>query len=92
MDKVYEKHLSAFYQTDLGKIYQAIPWAEMIKTLGLKEQSKGLDCIFSARGKIGLMFLKHYCCCSDRRLIDQFNGNIYYQIFCDTIHYGQENT
>ena len=68
-DEVYEKHLSAFSQTDLGKIYQAIPWDEMTKTLGLKEQSKGPDCIFSARGKIGLIFLKHYCCCSDRRLI-----------------------
>lgn len=69
----------------MGKIYQAIPWDDMVKTLGLKEQTKGPDCIFSPRGKLGLMFLKHYCCCSDRRLIDQFNGNIYYQIFCDTI-------
>jgi len=31
------------------------------------------------------MFLKHYCGCSDRKLVEQFNGNIHYQIFCDTI-------
>jgi len=33
------------------------------------------------------MFLKHYACCSDRRLIEQLNANIDYQFFCD-IHLG----
>ena len=29
------------------------------------------------------MFLKHYTCCSDRKLIEQFNSNLDYQFFCD---------
>jgi len=33
------------------------------------------------------MFLKHYAGCSDRRLVDQLNGNIDYQFFCG-IHLG----
>lgn len=84
-DEVYEEYLSSFKQTDLGKIYSAIPWDKMVQALGLKEQNKGPESIFSPRGKLALMFLKHYCGCSDRKLMDQFNGNIYYQIFCDTL-------
>ncbi len=33
------------------------------------------------------MFLKHYCCCSDKKLVEQLNANIDYQFFCD-IHLG----
>ena len=29
------------------------------------------------------MFLKHYSVCSDKKLIEQLNGNINYQFFCD---------
>ena len=29
------------------------------------------------------MFLKHYACCSDYKLIEQLNGNLEYQFFCD---------
>ena len=84
-DDVYESYLSGFMQTDLGKIYSAIPWEKLVESLGLRNQSKGPSSIFSPRGKLALMFLKHYSACSDRKLIDQFNGNIHYQIFCDTL-------
>jgi hypothetical protein len=33
------------------------------------------------------MFLKHYACCSDKKLIKQLNANIDYQFFCD-LHLG----
>lgn len=39
--------------------------------------------IFSPKGRIALMFLKHYSCCSDKKLIEQLNGNLEYQFFCD---------
>ncbi|MEM6717725.1 MAG: transposase [Bacteroidota bacterium] len=42
---------------------------------------------FSPKGWITLMFLKHYACCSDRRLKEQLNSNIDYQFFCD-LHLG----
>ena len=39
--------------------------------------------MFSPKGRIGLMFLKHYACCSDQKLIEQLNSNLDYQFFCD---------
>ncbi len=53
--------------------------------VGLKEHKKGPQGIFSPRGKIALMFLKHYAGCSDSKLLEHLNGNIHYQIFCDII-------
>ena len=76
-----------FLKSDLGKIYQAIPWQSMVKEFNLKESRKEPYCQFSPKGKIGLMFLKHYACCSDRRLIEQLNANIHYQFFCDILLY-----
>ena len=79
----FDNYLRAFYQSELGKIYQAIPWKQLIKVMGLKEAKKGKASIFSPQGKLALMFLKHYACCSDSKLIEQLNGNIDYQFFCD---------
>lgn len=73
----------SFLSSNLGKIYQSIPWQALVKTLGLKDSKKGPLSIFSPRGKIALMFLKHYAGCSDRKLIEQLNGNLDYQFFCD---------
>ncbi|WP_371412775.1 transposase [Kordia sp. SMS9] len=39
--------------------------------------------LFSPKGRLALMFLKHYACCSDSRLIEQLNSNLDYQFFCD---------
>jgi len=49
--------------------------------LKLKNLYKGLN-YFSPKGKLALMFLKHYTCCSYERLIGQLNANIDYQFFC----------
>jgi hypothetical protein len=78
-------YLEAFLATDLGKIYKAIPWIELVRAMGLKPNKKGPKSIFSSRGKIALMLLKHYACVSDKKLIDQLNANIDYQIFCDVV-------
>ena len=74
---------SRFLKSDLGKIHQAVPWDDMVNTLGLKNSPKGPDSYFSPRGKLALMFLKHYARCSDYRLIEQLNGNVEWQYFCD---------
>lgn len=83
----FENNFNIYYQrflaSDLGKIYTAIPFAELVKHFKIKESKKGTKTIFSPKGKIALMFLKHYAACSDRKLIEQLNGNINYQIFCD---------
>lgn len=85
LDTHFQAHSAHFYKTDLGKIYQGIPWDDLVRVFKLKESKKGPDSIFSPRGKIALMFLKHYACCSDKRLIEQLNANIHYQIFCDLV-------
>ncbi len=86
-----QENLDSFYarflQSDLGKIYVALPWDSLVERLNIKEKQSGSKMIFSPRGRIGLMFLKHYSCCSDKKLIEQLNGNIDYQFFCD-IHLG----
>jgi len=71
-----------FLATSLGHIYQAIPWDELVDSFGITERKMGPDCIFSPQGKLALMFLKNYACCSDERLMEQLNSNIHYQLFC----------
>ena len=78
-------YFESFLATDLGKIYKALPWDLLVEGFGLKEHKKGPRSIFSPRGKIALMFLKHVAGVSDKKLIDQLNANIDYQIFCDLI-------
>ena len=84
-DSYYTQYLTSFKSSELGLIYQSLPWDELVRAFNLKNMRKGPSSIFSPRGKVALMFLKNYCACSDKRLIEQFNGNIYYQIFCDTL-------
>ena len=79
----YEAYHSRFLESDLGKIYLAIPWQELSKSFDLEDKTKGPVSIFSPKGKLGLMFLKHYAQVSDNRLIEQLNSNIDYQFFCD---------
>lgn len=71
-----------FLDSGLGQIYQAVPWKSLTKALKLQESKKGPTSIFPPSGKIALMFLKAYSQTSDKRLIEQLNGNIYYQFFC----------
>ena len=71
-----------FLESDLGKIYRAVPWEDMVTALGLKDAKKGPRAIFSPRGKVALMFLKHYAGCSDRKLFEGLNGNLDWQFFC----------
>jgi hypothetical protein len=78
-------YFDSFLSTDLGKIYQALPWNRLVDGFELKEHKKGPRSIFSPRGKIALMFLKHTAGVSDKKLIDQLNANIDYQIFCDLV-------
>jgi hypothetical protein len=79
---IYQK----FSESNLGKIYHAIPWLELVEVFKLKKTSrKGPDNIFSPQGKLGLMFLKHYVGCSDQKMIEQLNANVHYQIFCDIL-------
>ncbi len=83
----FEAYFNGFLSSDLGKIHSAIPWDALVSVFKIKDSIKGTKNYFSPKGKLALMFLKHYACCSDKRLIEQLNANIDYQFFCD-IHLG----
>jgi len=85
----FDLFFNRFLESDLGKIYSSLPWQGLVKTFDLGDARKGPLSIFAPQGKLALMFLKHYACCSDRRLIEQLNGNIDYQFFCG-IHLGSD--
>ena len=79
----FDTYYARFLESDLGKIYIAVPWDEIVGAFGLKEYKKGPRSLFSSKGKLALMFLKHYGGCSDRKLMEQLNGNLDWQFFCD---------
>jgi hypothetical protein len=80
--KEFEQYWNSFLGSELGGIYQSIPWKEIAKSLKLKECRKGPRKIFSPQGMLALMVLKSYTECSDRKLIEYLNGSIDFQIFC----------
>jgi hypothetical protein len=59
----------------------------MAESLGLVNKSmmpkRGRKSYFTPEGKVALMFLKMYTQLSAPKLMEQLNGNIHYQIFCD---------
>jgi Transposase domain (DUF772) len=81
----FDAFYDGFLQTDLGKIYQSIPFDLLAGQFKIQEFSKGTSTYFSPKGKIALMILKNYVGSSDKRLIEQLNGNIHFQYFCDIV-------
>src|ERR1700687_826115 len=65
-----------FLQTDLGKIYLAIPFDKLADTIpGPAHSKSGLGCKpwFDVKGGIGLQFLKHYLQLSDELLMQRIH-------------------
>jgi hypothetical protein len=81
-EKEFSLYWKSFQQSELGYIYQAIPWSDLAKSLKIKKNKKGPDPIFSPQGMLALMVLKSYVGCSDKKLINHINGNIDFQMFC----------
>jgi len=80
--KEFQQYWSSFLGSELGGIYQSIPWKEIAKSMKLKESRKGPRQLFSPQGMLALMVLKSYTDCSDRKLIEYLNGSIDFQLFC----------
>ena len=52
-----------FLSTDIGKMYQAIPWqvlAQLVQVSAHQQRGLGRKPWLDVKGGIGLMFLKHY--------------------------------
>lgn len=88
-EEYFKQFENRFYQSDLGKLYRAIPWKKLIEGFGIKEKAVGRPFTFPSQGRLALMFLKNYSGLSDKKLIEQLNGNIEWQYFCG-IYLGHE--
>lgn len=80
--KEFSLYWNSFQASELGQIYQAIPWVELCKSLKIRDKRKGRSSLFPPQGKLALMFLKSYTGFSDRKLIESINGNLHHQMFC----------
>jgi hypothetical protein len=80
--KEFLLYWNSFKQSELGQIYQSIPWDNLVKALKIRKNKKGPVRMFNPQGMLALMFLKSYVSCSDRKLIEYLNGNIDFQLFC----------
>lgn len=78
----FSQYWESFLESELGKIYRAIPWHNLVKSFKINEFKKGPMRLFSPQGMLALMFLKSYMDCSDKKLIEYLNGSIDFQMFC----------
>lgn len=79
----YEEQL--FFQTDLGKLYRAIPFdqlAALVPKTKRELSGKGRKAWLTTQGGIALMILKHYHGLSDALLIERLNTDWAMQRFC----------
>ena len=83
----YDLYRKTFENSELGRIKKKLPLREVAENLGLTNRSMrakvGRRSYFTPEGKVALMFLKMYTGLSCPKLMEQLNGNIHYQIFCD---------
>ena len=83
----YDIYRRTFEKSELGRIKQKLPLYEMAENFGLTSKSmrekRGRRAYFTPEGKVALMFLKMYTGLSCPKLMEQLNGNIHYQLFCD---------
>ena len=83
----YDIYRRTFEKSELGRIKHKLPLYEMAENFGLTSKSmrvkRGRRPYFTPEGKVALMFLKIYTGLSCPKLMEQLNGNIHYQLFCD---------
>ena len=76
---------SQFLETDLGRLYLAIPFEALAKRVPVPAQARsGIGCKpwFDVKGGIALQFLKHNLGLSDEKLIERLNTDWAMQLFC----------
>lgn len=74
-----------FYETDLGKLYQSIPFRELaaaIPSPSADRSGRGRKPFLKVEGGVALMVLKHYLGLSDELLIGRLNTDWCMQYFC----------
>ena len=83
LDSLYSHKFNFFKNsTDLGKLYQSIPWDAICVKLKIPKNKRGLIKLLDGRGMVALMILKHYTCLSDQKLLNRLNTDYAMQYFC----------
>ncbi|MCF6240464.1 MAG: transposase [Bacteroidales bacterium] len=80
---LYSDRYYLFLETELGKLYQALPFEELAKLFPKKRSRSGAKSRLSPAGMFSLMFLKAYTGLSDRKLMENLNTNWAMQYFCN---------
>ncbi len=76
---------AVFLSTDLGQLYQSIPFGALASKIPLplyEKSGRGRKPFLKVEGGIALMILKHYLGLSDELLIDRLNTDWCMQYFC----------
>ena len=85
----YEEYRGAFEKTELGRMKKILPLHEMAESFSLVSKrmapKRGRRSYFTPEGKVALMFLKMKTQMSFPKLMEELNGNIHYQLFCDIL-------
>lgn len=85
----YELYRETFEHSELGRMKKILPLREMAESFGLVRKSmtpkRGRKSFFTPEGKVSLMFLKMKTQMSFPKLMEELNGNIHYQLFCDIL-------
>lgn len=83
-DPIYEEssYQSAFLQTDLGRLYQAIPFDKLATLFPVKRNPQGKKPWLDVKGMIGLEVLKFYTGLSDAKLVERLNTDWAMRLFC----------
>lgn len=83
-DQTRRFRFQTFLNTDLGKVYQVIPFDTLAKLFVPKKAKhpQGVKSIFTIQGGIGLQVLKHRYGMSNAQVIEMVNGNWQWQYFC----------
>lgn len=71
-----------FLHSELGRLHQSIPFDELASCFPKRKTVLGRKPWFSAKGGLGLMFLKSYLNLSDAKLLDRINTDYALQYFC----------
>lgn len=75
----------AFFDTDLGRLYKAIPFTELARQVPVPPRQRsglGRKAWLTVEGGIALLMLKHYLGVSDQMVINRLNHDWSMRLFC----------
>ena len=80
-----KQHYNQFLNSELGRIYQAIPWDVLVRFYTKRDKAnkklKGRPRKLNIRAGLAILILQAYTGLSARKLMEQISQNIYYQYF-----------